>query len=56
MDLPKAPAPAAPGQAAEMRTEGAPVIRWEAADAPTANHAAIAASRCVLVRTIALLS
>ena len=59
MDLSKVVAPRGGGQLADMRSETAPDIRWDALDALApcvANHAAIAVSRDVLVRTIALLS
>ncbi len=55
MDLSKAPAP----HPAETQAETLPTVRWEAAEAVSpfaVNHAAIVASRGVLVRTIALLS
>jgi hypothetical protein len=59
MDSSKLLPPRAGGPLTDMRTEASPDSRWEAAEAvaaSAANHAVIAASRGVLVRTIALLS
>jgi hypothetical protein len=59
MDLSKVLTPRAPNYPEDTQAQTSPAMRLERVDALppfAASHAAIAASRSVLVRTIALLS